>query len=127
MTQREAWMVAVLSLVTCGFYGLYWQYTTTEELKAVSGRTDFSGLMDVLLGLATCGLWIWYAEYRNAQVVTELMQRRGVAHQDRSQTILLLNLLTFVVGMSGLVARMVLQDEYNKVAQAVGGPSLAGA
>jgi len=123
MTQREAWMVAVLSLVTCGVYGLYWHYTTTEELKVVSSRTDFSGMMDVLLGLVTCGIWLWFAEYRNAQVVTELMTRRGIAHQDRAQTILLLNCLTLVVGMTGVVARMVLQDEFNKVAQALGGPT----
>ena len=123
MTQREAWMVAVLSMVTCGVYGMYWHFTSTEELKVVSGRTDFSGMMDLLLGFVTCGIWYWYAEYRNAQVVTELMTRRGIAHQDRSQTVLLLNCLTLVVGMTGLVARMVLQDEYNKVAQAVGGPT----
>src|SRR5688572_21294261 len=33
MTKREPWIVVVLGLFTCGFYLLYWQYVTTDELK----------------------------------------------------------------------------------------------
>jgi len=125
MTQREAWLVAVLSLVTCGIYGMYWHYSATEELKVVSGRTDISGLTDILLGFVTCGFWYWYAEYRNAQIVTETLNRRGVAHPDRSGTVLLLNCLVLVGLPTGLVARMILQDEYNKMAETFGPPAVA--
>ena len=123
MTQRESWLVPLLTLITCGFYGWYWHYKATEELKVLTGRADLSGLKDILLGAVTCNFYVWYAEYRNAQIVTTLMQQRGVAHQDRSQTVLILNVLTPVLGVTGYVARKVLQDEYNEVAATFGPPA----
>src|SRR5262245_44056892 len=77
MTKRDSWIVPLLSMVTCGIYGMWWHYQSTEELKVVSGRSDLSGVMDVLLSLVTCGVYFWYAEYRNAQIVTELLASRG--------------------------------------------------
>lgn len=127
MTKRDSWIVPLLNVVTCGIYGMWWHYQCTEELKVVSGRTDLSGVMDVLIAVVTCGTFFWYAEYRNAQIVHELLAARGVAHEDKSQMILLLNVATLVVGVTGILARMVLQDEYNKLADVVGAPAGAPA
>jgi len=47
--------VFILSLVTCGIYGLYWAYKTFEELKQHNGE----GLGGVV-GVITCFFWVGY-------------------------------------------------------------------
>ena len=41
---RNPTTVALLSLVTCGIYGLYWAYLTFEELKQHNGEGLGGGL-----------------------------------------------------------------------------------
>src|SRR5260370_1783675 len=37
-TPRNPTTVAILAIVTCGIYGLYWAYLTFEELKQYNGE-----------------------------------------------------------------------------------------
>lgn len=115
MTRREPWLPPTLAFFTCGIYMFYWQYVTTEELKRVSGREDLNPMMDLLLGILCCGFWAIYVQYRNAQVVHEVFQRHGRPHEDKSTMVLLMHALSFVTGMTGLVAMMILQDDFNKL------------
>lgn len=116
MTRREPWMVCLLSFVTCGFYGFYWNYVTTTELKQVSGREDLNPTTDLIIGIVTCGLYYLYSTYRNAQIVHEVWTKRSQPHEDKAQTILLLNVAALVVYVSAFIAQLILQDEYNKLA-----------
>src|SRR6266568_4803283 len=45
---RNPTTVALLSLVTCGIYGLYWAYLTFEELKQHNGEGLGGGLGGLL-------------------------------------------------------------------------------
>ena len=47
--------VGLLTLVTCGIYGLYWDYKTYEELKQHTGE----GLGGVV-GMLLCFVWVGY-------------------------------------------------------------------
>ncbi len=115
VAQRNTALVVVLMFVTCGLYWFYWIYATTSELRAVSRRDDLNPAIDLLVSVVTCGLWGIYVEYRNAQIVHEVLMARGVAHEDKSNLILILNLLTFVVGVTGIIAVAMLQEEYNRL------------
>lgn len=119
MTRREPWIPAVFTILTCGVYYLYWQYVTTDELKQVTGREDLNPLMDLFITLLCCGFWGIYV--RNAQVVHEAFQSRGQTHEDKSTFILLLHALSVVNGLTGLFALLMLQEEYNKLADLQGG------
>ena len=121
MTKRDSWMPPLLALVTCGGYYFYWQYITTEELKNATGREDINPTTDLLLSLLCCGFWGIYVQFRNAQVVHEVFQARGVHHEDKSTFILLMHLLTAVNGLTSFIAMMMLQDELNKLADLLGG------
>ena len=126
MTRRDSWMPPVLTLVTCGIYYFYWQYVTTEELKTATGREDLNPMLDLLLTLVCCGLWSIYVQYRNAQVVHETFQARGVQHEDKSTFVLIMHALSALNGITGLIAMMMLQDELNKCADLLGGGAGAG-
>lgn len=121
MTKREPWIVVVLGLVTCGLYLLYWQYVTTEELKTSTGRNDLNPVLDLILGFVTCGIWVVYVSYRNAQVVHEQFVRHSLQHEDKSTLIVILYVAALFNGLTALIAPMILQDEYNKMSDRVGG------
>jgi hypothetical protein len=61
---RKPSTVFWLSLLTCGIYGLYWDYLTFEELKQYNGEGSGGGI-----GLLLCWLWVGYfilaSEIRN--------------------------------------------------------------
>lgn len=120
MTRRDAWLPPLLTMVTCGIYMFYWQYVTTDELKRASGREDLSPMTDLLLSILCCGLWSIYVQYRNAQVVHEVFQRTGRPHEDKSTMVILMHALAFVNGITSLFAIMMLQEEYNKLADLSG-------
>lgn len=51
---RDPLSVAVLSIVTCGIYGIYWHYESFDEMKDYSGR-GIGGGVGLLLSLF-CGI-----------------------------------------------------------------------
>jgi hypothetical protein len=122
VTRRDSWLPAVLAMVTCGLYGLYWQYVSTSELKAVSGREDLNPTMDLILSLVCCGFYGIYVDYRNTQIVHELFGRAQQQHEDKSQFVVIMWALHFVTGVTGFIAIMVVQDEYNKLGTLGGSP-----
>lgn len=131
MTRRDLVVVALLTVFTCGLYALYWQYKTTDELKAVTGK-DLNPGLELLLSLVTCGIFSIYAHYRNAQLVTERMRALKGAHEDKATMVLALDLASLVVGVTWVAAVVILQDELNKLAEAqptgvtVSGPERVG-
>jgi len=42
--QKSIALCIILSLITCGIYGLYWMYTLTEDVNAISGDTNASDI-----------------------------------------------------------------------------------
>lgn len=61
-------MCVVLSLITCGIYGLYWLYCIHEDVQEVCGRPmSVSGGMVVVLTLITCGIYGIYWAYKMGQ------------------------------------------------------------
>jgi len=115
-------MPALLTVVSCGVYYFYWQFVTTDELRMATGRDDLNPMTDLILSIVCCGLWAIYVQYRNAQIVHETLTARGAHHEDKSTIILIMHALSAVNGATGLVAIVMLQDEYNKLANAGGGP-----
>ena len=51
--QKNIALCIVLSLVTCGIYGIYWFITLTNDLNTATGEEDTTGGMAFLLSLVT--------------------------------------------------------------------------
>lgn len=53
----------ILSILTCGIYGMYWFVMLTNEVNEATETPDTSGGMALLLELITCGIygiyWAW--------------------------------------------------------------------
>ncbi len=118
MTKRNPLAVVALSLLTFGVYAYYWLYKTTDELREETGRDELRPGVDVLLAIATFGIWGIWAGYRNARIVHEEMRALGHEHSDRSGVVAVVAALSLVSGWAWLVAMGIAQDDLNKLADA---------
>ena len=61
--KRNIAVCIILSIVTCGIYGLYWLYQLTEDTNALTGDANAtSGGMVILLSIVTCSIYLWYSK-----------------------------------------------------------------
>ncbi len=54
----------ILSLITCGIYGIYWFISLTNEVNKLSDTKDTSGGVCFLLNWVTCNIYGIYWGYR---------------------------------------------------------------
>ena len=107
VAKRELVKAIILSIVTCGIYGIYWFIKLTDEMNAMTENTvDTSGGMAFLLTLITCGIYGYYWAYKMGQKKDYLM-----GQQSGSSGILYLVLMLFGLG---IVVYALAQDGINK-------------
>lgn len=68
----------ILTIITCGIYGLYWQYKQMGTLNGWLGRRDFDFLLWLLLSIITCGIFAMYYEYKMAKGINEIQERNNL-------------------------------------------------
>lgn len=117
MSKRHPVAVVLLTLITFTAYAYYWLYRTTDELRRESGRDDLSPAVDVILTMITFGLWGIWASYRNAKIAHETLADRGEKHTDRSLAVGVFAGLSIVTGSAWLVAMVLLQEDFNRLAE----------
>lgn len=104
----------LLTLVTCGIYGLIWQYKQIRALNAFLGRAEFNFAMWLLLSIVTCGIFGMYYEYKMANGINEVKQAHGrVVDTNLGLICLLLTLFGL-----GIVSLAIQQSEINDLCNA---------
>ena len=108
---RNIAVCIILSIVTCGLYGLYWLACLANDVNTVSGRQgDLSGGMVVLLSIVTCNIYHLYWAYTAGEKIDAARQSRGLPPQNNGLIYPLLSLF----GLS-VVAWALLQNELNQI------------
>ena len=108
---RNIAVCIILSIVTCGLYGLYWLACLANDVNTVSGRQgDLSGGMVVLLSIVTCSIYYLYWSYTAGEKIDAARQARGLPVQSNGLVYLLLSLF----GLS-IVAYALMQNELNRM------------
>ncbi|PIE02614.1 MAG: hypothetical protein CSA81_06410 [Acidobacteria bacterium] len=100
----------LLTLLTCGLWGLYWQYKQMEVLNAWLNREEYSFVLWLLLSIITCGIYAIYYEYKMAKGINEIQLREGLLVN--SDLAVLCMFLTFF-GL-GIVSLAIQQADINK-------------
>ncbi|AJS60642.1 DUF4234 domain-containing protein [Paenibacillus sp. IHBB 10380] len=111
INQRGIALAIILTLVTCGIYGIYWFITLTNDVGKLSGDYSFTGGKHFLLTLVTCGVWSFIWAYQVGKHIEEAQRQRGVFATDNSVLYLV---LTFF-GL-GIVTYAFVQLDVNKLA-----------
>ena len=110
MQERNIALCIVLSIVTCGIYGLYWYVTLADGLNAATGEEDTSGGLVLLFTIITCGIYGLFWCYKAGEKVDMIRQRRGESGGNNGIVYLI---LTFI-GL-GIVTYALIQNELNKL------------
>lgn len=104
--QRNLVTCILLTLVTCGIYGIYWVVMLAREAVSVKDPQD-SAILEIVLMLFLPFLGVFLVEKKFA----EGCAAKGIPHTDNSILYLILGL----VGL-GIVSICMLQNDLNKVA-----------
>ncbi|MEG0179951.1 MAG: DUF4234 domain-containing protein [Oscillospiraceae bacterium] len=78
MKNRNIALCIVLSIVTCGIYGLYWWACLVDEANIAAGEPGTSGVGVILLSIVTCSIYGVYYDYRIAEKHNKARAMRGL-------------------------------------------------
>lgn len=107
---RDIAIAIILSIVTCGIYGIFWIISLTNDANKVADRpTDTSGGMVILLTIITCGIYGIYWNYKMGQKIYEAGQRYNKSISDNSVLYLVLSLFGLAI-----VNYALMQSDLNK-------------
>lgn len=102
----------ILTIVTCGIYGIIWFINLVDDLNtAAQTPEESSGITVLLLGLVTCGIYYFYWYYKAGDKVNKVRSLSGQPASDSA----ILYLLLGIFGL-GIVNYVLIQTELNKVA-----------
>ena len=110
MKERNIAVCIILSIVTCGIYGLYWLYCLVEESKEMTGEMDGpSGIVVILLSIVTCSIYLMYWMFITGKKIDDMNVREGKASGNYG----ILFLILAIVELS-IVNYALIQNEINK-------------
>lgn len=110
--QRNIALCIILSIVTCGIYGLYWIYKLTEDVNKLTGDPNAtSGGMVILLSIITCNIYMWYWLYKQGDAIDQVKASRGLPSGNSG----ILYLILAIFGL-GIVSYALMQNELNQLA-----------
>ena len=109
-TSRNIALCIVLSLFTCGIYGLYWMYCLNEEINSLSGENGTNGALVIILSIVTCNIYTWYWLYKMGEGCDIIKDKIGKPGASGYSPVLFL-----IFGLVGLniVAYALMQDAIN--------------
>lgn len=108
--QRHIVTAILLSIVTCGIYGIYWFVCLNDEINTLTGDTEAtSGGMAFLFSLITCGIYTWVWMYKMGNKLDDYYASKGMSSSNRGILYLILCLFGF-----GIVSYALMQDSVNK-------------
>lgn len=106
---RSIALSIILSIITCGIYGLFWYAFMVDDANKVSGEYDStSGGLTILYSLLTCGLYKIYWSYKVGKQLYNAGSNYGKDISDNSILYLILSLF----GLS-IISDALIQNDLN--------------
>ena len=100
----------LLSLVTCGIYGIVWFINMTDDVAYLSEDPEMSGGKAFLFTLITCGIYSFFWAYKMGKNVYRAQLPRNITARDNSVLYVILQ----VFGL-GIVNYCLIQNDINNM------------
>ena len=105
MKQRNIFLSIILTLLTCGIYGLVWLWCLNNELRVANNRKTNSGT-NFLFSILTCGIFFLVWNYKLGEEVEDAGgKNEGVVY-----------LILSLFGLS-LIALALAQSQVNRICE----------
>lgn len=108
---RSPVVVILLSIVTCGIYGLFWYYTIMQDINLTLAEERLSPGLLLFLAII-CPPVAWYILYKVDEGLAEVCAEEQINY--KSNFILWL-LLSFVIGVGIFVAMVQITGAFNQL------------
>lgn len=109
--KRNIAVCIILSIVTCGIYGIYWFICLNNDTNTASNTFGTSGGVAFLLTLVTCGIYGIYQAYKQGEKIDVAKRNRGISSSNSGILYLILSLFGF-----SIIAWALMQNELNQLA-----------
>ena len=107
--QRNIAVCIILSIVTCGIYGIYWFIVLSNDTNTVSNAENATS--GGVLSLITCNIYGLYWAYKQGEKIDKAKTDRGIPSSNSG----VIYLILCFVGL-GIVAEALMQNELNSLA-----------
>ena len=126
ISHRKFWKFLLLSIVTCGIYGIYVLCGYVKDINKVcdgDGKESKNYIVVLLLSIVTCGIYGVYWWYTQGERLYNAAPSYGIKVREKGSTILIWILLgcTLMPGVGLLVAAYIMFDNMNRIASAYNG------
>ncbi len=111
MKERNVALSIVLTIVTCGIYGIYWQMVLVDDLNELDEKENQnSGIVVFLLSLITCGIYWFVWVYKAGDRIDDLKVKSDAYANNRG----LVYLIFALFGLN-IVSLGILQADLNEL------------
>lgn len=123
---RSFWKYLLLSIITCGIYGIYILYGYVKDLNKVcegDGRESKNYIVVLLLSMVTCGIYGLYWWYVQGERLYRIAPKYNVKVREKGSSILVWEILgcTVMPGIGMLAATYIMFDNMNAIAKVYNG------
>jgi len=109
--RRDIVTSIILSIITCGIYGIFWFISITDDARVVSGDDRLSGGKCFLLTLITCGIYGFYWAYLMGKAMMQAKAKNDMPADDNAMLYVILQ----IFGL-GIVIYCLVQSDLNTIA-----------
>lgn len=117
---RDFIAMVLLSIITCGIYGIIFWYQYSDDMNKVcygDGKETKNYLLVILLSIITCGIYSWIWHYGVGNRLAENAPRYGLRFNEDGTTVLLWMLLgSLLCGFGTLYAQYIMVKNMNTLA-----------
>ena len=110
--QRNIAVCIILSIVTCGIYGIYWFIVLSNDTNTVSREENAtSGGGAFILSLITCNIYGLYWAYKQGEKIDKAKTEKGMPSSNSG----IIYLILCFIGL-GIVAEALMENELYSLA-----------
>ena len=118
-TNRSLVTVILLSIITCGIYGIIFWWGYINDLNTACGNDGQESpnyIVLILLSIITCSIYYYYWLYKQANRIQATAQAYGIPCQENGTTILLWEIVgMFVCGIGALIGTHIMIKNLNMI------------
>lgn len=118
-TNRSLVTLILLSLITCGIYGIIFWWSYTKELNTACGNDGEQSpnyIVVLLLSTITFGIYYYYWIYKQGNRIQKAAEAYGIHCQENGTTVLLWQLFGLLLcGVGALIGSHIMIKNLNMI------------